>query len=308
MRQSTLNRVFTGVSENGDAVISKGCYVRGGRKTGVDTLRPGQVRFRVHAPDPDDRDEVDAAVFATKLAALVKGLKAADKAANNGVSAHVYTIAKLHTSSPTAILNEIPSPKFEHRFPMRSSIPVFEECADAVQLGSERALEYGETINYLRTLATGASKRFGYAEVWTSNDNVIRIDPFLAERAKTVIMPKAEVEFPTKPWFKGAAIGTFDGVVELVDARGSLPEIKLKLSAGGKEIDCVCRKDHLKQLGAAIKERVRITGRAIYDGSGGLPRRVEVFQIEEVGKPRDFSRWRGAFKPFDVPDWEGDDG
>lgn len=272
----------------------------------MEKLQPGQVRFRVHAPDPDDRDEVDASVFAAKLATLVRGLKAADKAANNGATAHVYTIARLHTSSPTAILNEIPSRQFATRFPMRSSIPAFEECADAVQLGSERALEFGDTITHLRKLARGANKRFGYAEVWTSDESVIRIDPFLAERANAVITPKTEIGLPAKPWFSGAVIGTFDGVVELVDARGSRPEIKLKLSAGGKEIDCVCREEHLKQLGAAIKERVRITGRAIYDGKGGLPRRVEVSHIEEVGQPRDFSRWRGAFRPFDVPDWEGD--
>ncbi|MCB1470400.1 MAG: hypothetical protein KDK08_25350 [Rhizobiaceae bacterium] len=273
----------------------------------METLKSGQVRFALHAPGETDDGEVDASVFATKLGQLIRALKAADKSVNRGVSAHRYTIARLHTSTPTAIINEQPSPQFANSFPMSSGIPAFDECADAISMGSEKALEFGETATFIERLAKGASTKFGYAEVWTDNDSIIRVDPFLKERARAVTAPQPEIEIPVRPWFSGVVVGTFDGVLQVVDLRGSLPAIKLKLSAGGKEVDCVCRADHVETIGASLNKRVRISGRAIYDGKSGLPRRVEVADIVPVSAGGDFARWKGAFEPFDVPDWHGDD-
>ncbi len=113
---------------------------------------------------------------------------------------------------------------------------------------------------------------------------------------------------PTQKWFKGVVIGHFDGILKVVDTRGAIPQIKIKLLAGGKEIDCVCQKRELEALGEAPwDKRVHVVGNAIYDGTSGLPKRVEVRQIDLVKKGGDFSRWKGAFEPFTLPEWEADD-
>ncbi|MER8517970.1 hypothetical protein NKI48_16465 [Mesorhizobium sp. M0644] len=270
----------------------------------VDSLRAGQVLFRVHAQAVDG--EVDAGVFAAKLTTLIKALKAADRAVNKGLSAHQYTIAKLHTSSPTAILNErlalaVP-------YPLLSGISAFDSCADTLALGERPDLEiFGGTVQKIKSLATGASNSFGYAEIWTDNDSVVRVDPFLRERADAAIAFERELAAPVKArWFKGNVFASFDGTLKAVDLRGAVPQIKLTLKAGGKDIDCICRAEHFEEIKEALNRRVRVSGRAIYDGKSGLPRRVEVARIDLTREAGDVSRWRGSFEPFDTPDWPGD--
>ena len=112
---------------------------------------------------------------------------------------------------------------------------------------------------------------------------------------------------PAPTWFEGTACGSFDGEVRAVDLRGALPEIKLILSAGGKEIDCVCRNIDIETIRTALNRRVRISGLAIYDGKSGLPRRIEASELEIVQGAPDFARWKGAFEPFEIEPWEEDD-
>lgn len=273
----------------------------------MEPLGPGQVMFRIHGPASDGDEPLKGLVFAAKLGALIRGLYEADRAIN-GVLWHDYSIAKLRSSSPTVILTEQPRPRFEGELQAPSAIDAYDDCAEAIAVGDhERALRYGKCAAYISSLARGANRKFGYAELWTGRERVIRIDPFLVERAKAIVSPQAPIAQPDAPWFKGAAHGSFDGTVQVADLRGALPEIRLILSAGGKQIACVCHQDDIEKIRAALNRRVRITGRAIYDGKSGLPRRVEVSDIEILGGEVDFSRWRGAFEPFDLPEWEGDD-
>ena len=111
----------------------------------------------------------------------------------------------------------------------------------------------------------------------------------------------------TDKWFSGSAFGSFDGEVRAVDLRGSLPEIKLILSAGGKQIDCICRGIDIENIRSALNRRVRISGLAIYDGTSGLPRRLEAREVSLVAPGADFTRWKGAFEPFEALEWEPDD-
>ena len=99
--------------------------------------------------------------------------------------------------------------------------------------------------------------------------------------------------------------GSFDGVLDYVDLRGALPQIKLTLSAGAREIDCICRREDIDALGERLHHRVRVHGRAIYTSADPLPMRVEVTSIEPVKSDPDFMRWKGAFRPFSL-DWDGD--
>lgn len=266
----------------------------------MEKVASGEIAFAIHSAaasdDPHDT-RVSAAVFATKLAGLVRALKAADIALN-GATRFEYTIAKLHTSTPTAILREHAVTQVR----AQSGIAGFNDCAVAIAAGESKVAKvYGECAVQIKRLASGAGKSFGYAEASVSN-NVLRIDDFLRERATAVWAQAVEPEEQT--WFKGKAHGEFVGAVEAVDLRGALPEVKLVLSAGGKQIDCVCRGLEVEEIRAALHRRVRLGGVAYYDGKSGLPRRLEVVRIEHFKEDADLSRWSGAFAPFEARDWD----
>jgi len=275
----------------------------------MEPLASGQIQLAIHsnsaADDPDDT-QVDGYVFAAKLAALIRALKAADKAVNGQV-AHRYTIAKLQTSTPTAVLKERLLPNAGTILRLMSGIAGFSECATAVSLGeTDRALGYGGCAANLEKLSAGAEKTFGYGEV-SAADNVIRIDSFLHERAKTIIDPEAKKKAADSDvrWFKGSAHRAFAGTVRAVDLRGSLPALKLVLSAANQQINCVCRGLQIQEIRDALDRRVRVTGQAIYDGKSGLPSRLEIVEIEHSIANADFGHWRGAFKPFTPSDCGG---
>lgn len=271
------------------------------------SLKPGQARFRIHGPDTARDDQISASHFANKLGTLVRALKEADRRIN-GALLHDYKIVKLESSSPTVTLLETPGPKFESGILAQSGIKGFEDCADAVLAGErDRALKYGKCADYIRKLAGGAQKTYGYAEVWTRTERIFRVDEFLSEQTAAVLHP--EIVRPVKDgteWFKGIVDASFDGAIKAVDLRGELPEIKLILTAGGKQLDCVCRAEDKEIIRTNLDSRVRVYGSAYYDGKSGLPRRIEVRDIEPITGDVDFSVWRGAFEPFEPLDWEPD--
>lgn len=267
----------------------------------MDDLQPGQIEFKVHGIEHVNNSEVPVRVFAAKLRALIDALEAADTEAN-GLQTHQYTIARLHTSSPTAIINE--RPKAATVSLPEPAWPSFERGIDAIKASAKSIVDQPAFVRAVASMASGSAKNFSYAEVRTSADNVIRIDDFLRERATAAKRIIKKDGMPEGGWFRGVVIGSFDGALEYVDARGSLPQIKLTLSAGSNLIDCVCRAEDLDAIGGALGHRVRVFGRAIYDGATGLPRRVEVTKIEPV-KTGDITRWKGAFESFAPLDWEG---
>lgn len=270
-----------------------------------EVLKDGQIELKVHGLKHVNQEEVPASVFANKLRQLVKALHAADEAAN-GKQLHQYTIARLHTSSPTAILNERPNPKL-YVDRSASALPIFVNGVDAIKTDTSPARAMPEFVSAIRRMTSGADKSFAFAEVRTKSAPVIRIDEFLRERSVSIEERVTSKGVPDGGWYRGAVVGSFDGKLEYVDLRGALPQIKLTLSAGGKQIDCICRHEDIQSLGDALAHRVRVFGRAIYDGKSGLPRRVEVTEIKPVKENADFERWRGAFRTFEPESWYGDD-
>lgn len=269
----------------------------------IDSLGPGQIRLRVHGPDVSS-EEVSASVFANKLRFLVRALRAADRAVN-GKTVYDYTIAKLSSSAPTVVLTEREMPR---KMPtaVSSGIGAFDQCVKAVVVGErELALRYGDsTVKNIERLAGGPKHSFGYAELWMKTDDVIRVDPFLEEQARSVIKPQEIKRIAEQKWFRGAAHGSFNGTIEFVDLRGALPEIKLILSAGYKQIDCVCRAGDIETIRQTLHKPVRVYGRAIYDGKSGLPRRIEVADIVPNNGQPDFSKWAGKFEHYPPLEWE----
>ena len=263
----------------------------------MDRVELGQIELKVHGLTAEEHGRVPARVFANKLKQLVSVLEAAD-VLTNGRLTHTYVLASMHMSVPTATLAEIPLNNQE--ISENSAIPVFDEAIESIKTQNSKIGYFDSVVRRVTLLTSGVDSKFGFAEIRTASPNIIRVDEFLRKRANTAKKNKVE------PWFNGAAIASFDGILDYVDARGVLPQIKLTLSAGSKEIDCVCRREDIDTLGNALKKRVRIYGRAIYAGSSPLPIRVEVSSIEAVPQPGDFSRWKGSFRPFEIAPWEHD--
>ncbi len=238
---------------------------------------------------------MSARVFGNKLRQLVSVLEAADVLAN-GRLVHTYVLASMHMSEPTAVLAEIPINNDDTA--NTSAIPVFNDAIESIKIQDSRIEHFNSVVRKVTLLTSGVESNFGFAEIRTASPNVVRVDDFLRKRANTAKKTRDE------PWFDGVAIGSFDGKLEYIDVRGALPQIKLTLTAGAKEIDCVCRREDIETLGPSLEKRVRIYGRAIYIGSSPLPIRVEVSSIEPVPQPGDFSRWKGSFRPFEIASWE----
>lgn len=136
---------------------------------------------------------------------------------------------------------------------------------------------------------------------------------FLADRAARAIdaeqimfVQNDQAETRRRKWFEGVVQGTFDGTIKAVDLRGALPEIKLILSAGEEQIDCVCRESDIPKIGTALNQRVRLSGRAIYDQSSPLPIRLEVSDFDILSDHGDFLKWSGSFTPFEIESWPED--
>jgi hypothetical protein len=226
----------------------------------------------------------------------------------NGKASHDYVITDLKMGSALVELREqqIAPPSLMLR---GTGISAFDDCMDAIRIGSiERAQEFGRCPNYVSQLARGSGHRFGYAELWVDREPPVRVDEFLLEQTRKVIDRPELIKAmaASQKWYEGIALGSFDGVVKGVDLRGALPEVKLILTAGEKEIDCIFRNVEMDRIREALDRRVRVEGTAHYDGNSGLPRRLEVSSINTVSEPGNFSRWKGAFEPFVAPEWEDD--
>lgn len=266
----------------------------------------GHLRFKIYGlmtPGTPDSD-VDARAFSEKLSILLAALGAADRAANGKVM-HDYKIVHSEVSSMALEVRESLRPRYRKR-PPETSISAFTNCMSAVAEGRrDAAQKYGRCSQLIGRLGRGAGQRFAYGELWAKSPQPFRIDEVLAEQAASVNAPPDIDKSSEETWFCGFVYCSFDGAIKEVDFRGSLPQGKLILSAGGKQIDCIFRGVEEEQIRVAVNRRVRIQGRAFYDGKSGLPRRIDITAPPEVIKvPGDFTKWRGAFAPFGAATWD----
>jgi hypothetical protein len=181
--------------------------------------------------------------------------------------------------------------------PAHSAITVYENVANAIYNGDRSVTRYPERlISQIRRLGDGALRTFSHAEIAFADDNVIRVDDFLLRQSEvaeqTLLVPQTTKS--TDRYYRGVAIGSFDGELKEIDSRGTVLRGKLFLSAGGAEIDCVMNKDRVPEAREAFDNRVIVEGAAHYDGEEQLPTRIDVTTIRIVGG-RGLIRWRGAF-------------
>jgi hypothetical protein len=263
--------------------------------------RRDEAVFVVHGLDVDAKS-VRAEIFARKLLTLITGLREADRFAN-GKAAHSYIITALGTGSASVTIRE--KQRSRNR-PQHSSIAVYEQVASAIYNGDRAVTRFSDKlVHQVGQLSRGALETFSHAELAFSDDNVIRIDDFLArqsEAANQVLM--VGPEGLSDQYYRGRAIGSFDGELQEIDNRGLILRGKLILAAG-VEIDCVMNKDRVPEARDAFGKRVVIDGTAHYDGEQQLPMRIDVATIRTIGERPNLLRWRGAFTS--VPETEAED-
>lgn len=258
------------------------------------------LTYTIHGVDALNK-RVLATVFAKKFAALLAGLKAADKD-GNGSKHFDYVIADMRVSSAVVKLDTLETSKKQARV---DPFEAFEECATALEKSDfDKALVYAGTVQKIAELSEGAGDQYSYADIDVGG-NVIRIDDFLARQAENA---KRHMEAAAEVFrhFVGVSHGSFDGEIKEVDLRGTQPQMKLRLSAGNKEIDCISKTIGIDEIRAALDRRVWVEGQAVYGGRSGLPERLEVTRITKVDDGRGVERWRGSFRKFDLLEWEGD--
>jgi hypothetical protein len=253
------------------------------------------ITLTVHGLDADNQ-LVRADVFARKLSAFVQGLVAADRLAN-GKRLHTFIIEQLKDGSAVARVRE--KQKTMAR-PALSAVQTYDRSIRAIYNGERAAEELPQVlVASIRRLSTGTGKLLKHAEVTidpADTSKVIRIDEYLLRKTEEVLREAPEEGAPTQPFYRGTAIGGFDGTLEVLDGRGQALRAKLITTAGRMEIDCVVPHHLFEALRDNWERRVRIEGTAHYEGDNALPSRIDVLDIRPLKAEADLLRWRGAFR------------
>jgi hypothetical protein len=266
--------------------------------------RRNEATFVLHGLDVDARS-VRAEVFALKLRTLISGLREADRFVN-GKPSFIYMIAGLSTAnSAAATIRQ----KQRSRRSGHSAITVYENVARAIYNGDQSVIRYPERlISQIKKLGDGALRSFSHGEIAFADDHVIRVDDFLLRQSEAAqeALAVPQTQLGREHYYRGIAIGSFDGELKEIDSRGTVLRGKLILSAGGAEIDCVMNKDRVPEARQAFDNRVIVGGAAHYDGEQQLPTRIDVATIRIMGGRGGLIRWRGAFAGPDERDSEED--
>jgi hypothetical protein len=264
-----------------------------------------ELTLTLHGLD-EFNDEVDAAVFARKLNAFVRGIGHADMAANGGRVRHKLLLTELKKNTATASVRE----QVVNNGPIaRSSLRFYSQSVNAVYLGLPEARDLPiQILEEITKLNKGVGRSFAFGEIKIDTGQVLRIDDFFAKKANRLIAEvrqrACEVLAPEKS-YEGIAYGSYDGTLKEVDLRGEIKTGKLILTAG-IEIDCTLNSLTPEELERALDRRVTAYGRALYQKSSGLPVRLEITKAERIPEPEtaNFGRWRGAFRIPEAEEWD----
>lgn len=262
-------------------------------------VRSGQVRLRVLGTVDLNR-KVRANVFASKLAALIRAMEAADKAAN-GTKTYEFLIADLKPSSAMALVQEQRANK---NVPHHSGADIFGRCLTSVETGRyEFARQYLECTKQIVSIARDVEETFDGAELTVNGYDTVLVNKlFQAKATEAVVLP----DVSEAKWFEGVTFGSLDGTIIVESIRGGETTMVLSLSVGGVEIECLCPDFTSSDIEPFFGKRVQVSGRITYKGDTGLPSKIEVLELPKLRKQDpDFMRWRGAFRaPDQLRDWD----
>lgn len=263
-------------------------------------LTARDVTFTIHGLDRDER-AVDGSVFVAKVREFIAALTAADKQVNKG-KRHRYLIVDLKIGSAELTLGER---EIDPKAQATPSVPVFLGAMDAVYRNNAPAFHRLNGLgSSIAKLCGGAGEKYAFAEITSTRlASPVLIDQRVSRQAERLIAEALpDVAYPEM--FRGQAEDAFDGEIKEIDLRGRLPQGKLVLSGGRKEIDCVFPHMTVDELRAIIDRRVWVEGMAIYDGVSGLPGRIEVLKAKPIKGSSQLVRWQGKLrKPHSEPEW-----
>jgi len=258
-----------------------------------------EVRLRVHGLTMTG-PHVRASEFARQLAELVRGLEAADLAAN-GTKKHDYLIEKLENASAGALVREVVT---STRSPQFSGIETFALCATSIARRDERWLARApDCFRHIRKIAERVDLDYAFTDLEFGVLEPVRIDKDYAAQADQMQGIQESVVRLEERFYSGTSRGTFDGTIKEVDLRGNLPRMKVVLTAGGAEIDCSWRASS-EEIRTVLDRRTRIEATAYYSEKKALPTRLEIHSVEMIKQEPDFLRWKGAFDSLVSDDWD----
>lgn len=258
-----------------------------------------QVKLRV-VGTADLNRKVRAGVFASKLAALVKAVEAADRSAN-GTKTYEFVIADLKPSSAMATIEERRANKI---VPHHSGVDVFGRCLISVQ--TERfdfARQHLECTRQIAVIAKDVTESFDSAELTVNGFDMVLINPpFLGKISQAITLPET-----AKPqqWFKGVTLGSLDGTIVTESIDSGATTMALRLSVGDALVTCECPNFASADIAPFFGKRVRVSGRIFYKGDSGLPHKIEILELPRaVKQDPDFTKWEGAFRGLGaIRDW-----
>jgi len=250
----------------------------------------GNVGLTIHGLAADN-GKVRADVFLEKFKTLLNSLKVADQFLNQKKS-YNFIIEELAVSSARVKLREKVSRK---KVVPHESISFVGEALRCIYNGDKSIDRFPvELVDSLLPLTKGVDKKFSHGDLEFASDNVVRIDDYLARQMDRAVRRMKGVAEERERYFEGISFGTFDGILKELDSRGIIVRGKLVLTAGGKEIDCVFRRDDIPALRENFEKRARIEAVAHYDGENPLPARLDVRHIHPITGQFDILKWRGA--------------
>jgi len=245
-----------------------------------------------------DGGKVRAGMFLRELRSFLTALQIADWTANRSEQ-HDYFVEDLRKSSDIVQLRETRTRqrKRHHVDRPASAVRAFHRMVTSVYNSERDAAELPEDfIKTLHRVTRYAGLTFEHAEIHFDTD-IIRIDDYLNRKVERLLHKEDNEpdKPPVKRNFAGISYASVDGSLQVADLRGDLVRGTFTLSAGGKEIDCVIRKDNLSSIRATLGLRVRADVIAHYDGESLLPIRLEIKTLKLVKADADLGKWQGAF-------------
>lgn len=253
-----------------------------------------KITLKIHGLQVDN-DLVRADVFVEKLRALLDSLKRVDRMEHDNKKRHQYIITDLQIGSALATIREKETGHRKH--PVVSSVGALSDLVSSVYDGDVVSASQlpKPLLDNLLKLTSGSAKAFSHAELTFPHGRIIRIDEFLADRVREAGAAANENTPAAPEYFHGTAFGTFEGVLQELDARGTLLRGKLIFTAG-VELDCVLNRDEIPTVREQFNQRVSVDAIAHYDGRQQLPVRLEIRHVNRLDDSVDLSKWKGALK------------
>ena len=251
-----------------------------------------ELSLTLHGLEKFNQD-VDGEVFARKFSAFMRGLIAADKAANGG-KRNKFLLTDLRKNTATAQVRE---QTYVYGPAAKSALEYYMFALDAVYNDLPSARQFPKAVvNQISKLNSGVGRTFDFGVVKSTEGKVIRIDEFLERRARRVLSDIDAGPRIVAGVFAGVVYASFDGTLKAVDLRGDGQKAVLQLTAGGREIECIVNAIAVPDLGNALDKRVVVYGTAHYERGHGLPVRIDVRAVQPVAQGAGLSRWQGAFE------------